>query len=68
MIIVDDHSGFRSWARALLETEGFEVVGEAEDGESALAAVHQLWPRIVLLDIAVLDGHPDRRVAGALDI
>ena len=55
MIIVDDHSGFRSWARALLETEGFEVVGEAEDGESALAAVHQLQPRIVLLDIQLPD-------------
>src|SRR5690348_17959352 len=31
VLIVDDHDGFRSSARALLEAEGFAVVGEAED-------------------------------------
>jgi DNA-binding NarL/FixJ family response regulator len=36
VLIVDDHAGFRSFARALLEAEGFEVVGEAVDGASAL--------------------------------
>ena len=58
VLIVDDHSGFRSLARALLEAEGFEVVGEAEDGVSALAAVGLLHPRIVLLDIQLpgIDG------------
>jgi DNA-binding NarL/FixJ family response regulator len=42
----------------LLEAEGFEVVGEAEDGVSALAAVGLLHPRIVLLDIQLpgIDG------------
>jgi len=35
VVIVDDHPGFRSSARALLEAAGFEVVGEAEDGVSA---------------------------------
>ena len=54
-MIVDDHSGFRSRARALLEAEGFDVVGEAEDGASALVAVGQLRPRIVLLDIQLPD-------------
>jgi len=54
-VIVDDHSGFRSQARALLEAEGFEVVAEAEDGMSALAVVAQLHPRIVLLDIQLPD-------------
>lgn len=54
-MIVDDHSGFRSQARALLEAEGFEVVAEAEDGMSALAVVAQLRPRIVLLDIQLPD-------------
>ncbi len=39
VLIVDDHSGFRSLARALLEAEGFDVVGEAEDGVSALVAI-----------------------------
>ena len=58
LVIVDDDSGFRSLARALLEAEGFEVVGEAEDGGSALAAVELLHPRIVLLDIQLpgIDG------------
>jgi DNA-binding NarL/FixJ family response regulator len=37
VLIVDDHTGFRTFARALLETEGFDVVGEATDGASALA-------------------------------
>ena len=55
MVIVDDHAGFRSRARALLEAEGFDVVGEAEDGVSALAAVGQLRPAVVLLDIQLPD-------------
>src|SRR5262245_32110864 len=38
ILIVDDHAGFRSWARALLEMQGYAVVGEAEDGGSAIAA------------------------------
>jgi DNA-binding NarL/FixJ family response regulator len=55
VVIVDDHDGFRSSARALLEADGFEVVGEAEDGVSALAAVDRLHPRILLLDIQLPD-------------
>lgn len=51
VLIVDDHAGFRASARALLEADGFEVVGEAEDGEQALEAVAELRPDIVLLDI-----------------
>ena len=55
VVIVDDHPGFRSSARALLEAAGFEVVGEADDGVSALAVVDRLRPRIVLLDIQLPD-------------
>jgi DNA-binding NarL/FixJ family response regulator len=51
VLIVDDHEDFRTSARALLEAEGFEVVGEAADGTEALAAVAALRPNIVLLDI-----------------
>jgi DNA-binding NarL/FixJ family response regulator len=51
VLIVDDHEDFRISARALLEAEGFEVVGEAADGTEALAAVAALRPNIVLLDI-----------------
>jgi DNA-binding NarL/FixJ family response regulator len=52
VLIVDDHAGFRSFARALLEAEGFDVVGEAADGASALAAARALSPELMLLDVA----------------
>ena len=55
VLIVDDHPSFRASARALLDAEGFEVVGEAEDGESALAAVSELEPDVVLLDVQLPD-------------
>jgi DNA-binding NarL/FixJ family response regulator len=55
VLIVDDHAAFRASARALLQAEGFEVVGEAGDGAGALAAVAVLRPQIVLLDIQLPD-------------
>src|SRR4051794_13879590 len=51
VLIVDDHAGFRARARALLEVDGFDVVGEAADGEAALEASHRLRPDVVLLDV-----------------
>ena len=55
VLIVDDHAGFRRTARALLELDGFEVVGEADDGRSALEQVSSLRPDIVLLDVHLPD-------------
>jgi DNA-binding NarL/FixJ family response regulator len=56
VLIVDDHAEFRRLARQLLEEEeGFEVVGEAADGESALTEVTRLRPALVLLDIQLPD-------------
>src|SRR6266542_3068744 len=55
VLIVDDHPTFRSFARALLEEEGFEVVGESEDGASAVAAAQALRPDVVLLDVQLPD-------------
>jgi len=55
VLIVDDHPSFRASARAILESEGFDVVGEAEDGAAALAAVDELGPELVLLDIQLPD-------------
>ena len=55
VLIVDDHADFRAFARALLKADGFEVVGEAHDGASALAAARSLKPALVLLDIQLPD-------------
>jgi DNA-binding NarL/FixJ family response regulator len=55
VLIVDDHAEFRRLARQLLEAEGFEVVGEATDGGSALAEVARLRPALVLLDVQLPD-------------
>jgi CheY-like chemotaxis protein len=55
ILVVDDHPTFRATARALLEAEGFVVVGEAEDGASAVEAIQRLLPEIVLLDIQLPD-------------
>ncbi|HEY1368805.1 MAG TPA: response regulator transcription factor [Gaiellaceae bacterium] len=55
VLVVDDHPSFRRCAAALLAAEGFEVVGEAEDGSSALAAVSELEPDFVLLDVQLPD-------------
>jgi two-component system response regulator EvgA len=55
VLIVDDHPSFRSAARLLLEHDGFEVVGEAEDGASGLAATSKLLPDVVLLDVNLPD-------------
>jgi DNA-binding NarL/FixJ family response regulator len=58
LLIVDDHADFRAGARALLEVDGFQVLGEAADGESALEAARRLRPQVVLLDIQLpgMDG------------
>jgi DNA-binding NarL/FixJ family response regulator len=55
LLIVDDHPSFRSAARLLLEHEGFEVVGEAEDGVSGIRASSDLSPDVVLLDVNLPD-------------
>ena len=58
VLIVDDHDGFRAGARALLEADGFDVLGEAADGESAVEQFRRLRPQVVLLDVQLpgIDG------------
>jgi DNA-binding NarL/FixJ family response regulator len=55
ILIVDDHPSFREIARALLEADGYDVVGEAGDGAAALQAVAELAPEVVLLDVNLPD-------------
>ncbi len=55
VLVVDDHAEFRSVARAVLESDGFDVVGEAADGAEALACAARLRPQLVLLDVQLPD-------------
>jgi DNA-binding NarL/FixJ family response regulator len=58
LLIVDDHAAFRVFAQTLLSTQGFDVAGQAEDGESALEQIDRLRPDVVLLDVQLpgIDG------------
>jgi DNA-binding NarL/FixJ family response regulator len=71
LLIVDDHEEFRAFAREILSVDGFEVAGEAADGESALRETHRLHPDVVLLDVQLgrgLDGFEvARRISEAAD-
>ena len=55
VVVADDAVLLREGIVKLLESEGFDVVGEAEDGEAALAAARELEPDVVLLDIQLPD-------------
>jgi two-component system, chemotaxis family, chemotaxis protein CheY len=55
VLVVDDHEGFRTEARAVLEGDGFEVVGEAGTAADAIAAADVLKPGVVVLDIGLPD-------------
>jgi DNA-binding NarL/FixJ family response regulator len=55
VLIVDDHPSFRALARTVLQAEGFDVIGEAVDGASALTEAARLRPELVLLDAQLPD-------------
>lgn len=74
-LLVDDHEIFRvGVARLLEQTDDIVLVGEAEDGEQACAAVDRLRPDLVLMDLVmpkvdgsdatrrILERHPDVRI------
>jgi DNA-binding NarL/FixJ family response regulator len=69
LLIADDQALVRVGLRKILESEpGTTVVGEASDGQQAVAAARRLRPDVVLMDIRmpVLDGiEATRRIAGA---
>src|SRR3954464_13802667 len=55
LLIVDDHAGFRRSARMLLESEGFDIVGEADCGLQGVRAARELNPDVMLLDVHLPD-------------
>ena len=59
VLVVDDHAVVREGLRAFLDLQdGIEVVGEAGDGDEAVAAAERLRPDVVLMDLVMprLDG------------
>lgn len=71
VLVADDHTLVRRGIRALLEhADGIEVIGEAEDGQEALALVKRLQPDVIVMDISMpeLDGIKATERIQALDI
>lgn len=72
IVLVDDQPMIRSGLRALVAAEpNLEVVGEAGDGRSAVAAARELRPDVVVMDVRmpVLDGvEATRAIAGDADL
>ena len=74
VLLADDHRLLREGLRRSLTDEGFEIVGEAADGEEACDLVDELRPDLVLMDVTMpnLNGveatkriharHPDVRI------
>jgi DNA-binding NarL/FixJ family response regulator len=53
LLLADDHQLVRQSLISLLEHEGFEVVGEASDGRTAVRLVQELSPEIAVLDMVM---------------
>lgn len=69
LLLVDDHRMLREGLRRSLEDQGFDVVGEASDGQEAFRLATELNPDVVLMDVTmpVLDGvEATRLIRGSL--
>jgi DNA-binding NarL/FixJ family response regulator len=53
LLLADDHEIVRQGLRALLEHKGFEVAGEAANGDEAIRLARELHPDIAILDLAM---------------
>jgi DNA-binding NarL/FixJ family response regulator len=53
VLVVDDHSLFRDGIVSLLEAAGYDVVGQAGDGQAAIEAARRTQPDLVLMDITM---------------
>ncbi|PUA42165.1 DNA-binding response regulator [Pseudomonas protegens] len=74
VLIIDDHPVIRMAVRILLEHEGYQIIGETDNGVDALQMVRECEPSLVILDICIpkLDGlellerlsnmHPSMRI------
>jgi two-component system, NarL family, response regulator NreC len=53
VVLADDHELVRQGLKALLEREGFQVVGEASNGQEAIGLVPNVRPDVAILDISM---------------
>jgi DNA-binding NarL/FixJ family response regulator len=53
LLIVDDNPSIRHIIRSLLEQQGYEICGEAEDGLQAINLARELKPDLILLDLSM---------------
>jgi len=53
LLVVDDNPSIRYLVRFLLENQGYEICGEAEDGLQAIDSARQLKPDLILLDVCM---------------
>jgi DNA-binding NarL/FixJ family response regulator len=56
ILVVDDHEDFRQALISFLSAIGLDVVGEAANGADAVAAVRELEPDLVLMDVSMPEG------------
>ena len=66
VLLADDHRMLREGLRRSLTEEGFDIVGEAENGEQAVRMVAELQPDVVLMDVSMpeMDGVEATRLIG----
>ncbi|HEX6527630.1 MAG TPA: response regulator [Streptosporangiaceae bacterium] len=55
ILIVDDHEVFRAACRALLRTEGIDVIADVPAGDEAIAAAVELRPDVAIVDVTPAD-------------
>src|ERR671933_815630 len=67
LLLADDHRMLRDGLRRSMVESGFDVVGEASNGEEAVRVAQQLRPDVVLMDVTmpVLDGIEATRIIRA---
>jgi DNA-binding NarL/FixJ family response regulator len=70
LLLADDHRMLREGLRRSMVDEGFEVVGEADNGEEAVRLVAELRPDVVLMDVSMpeMDGVEATRLIRATDV
>lgn len=53
LMLADDHRMLREGLRRSMTDQGFDIVGEARDGDEAIDLAHQLQPDVILMDVTM---------------